>query len=98
MLEFPYLTRRVGRPARIQRVALPAAPLPTDLPPVVVLVALRIELSRFRWRLESEAQAQETVALARMRVARPLRLRFRLPAGERRAVTVGAPRLTVEYR
>lgn len=32
------------------------------------------------------------------RVSRPLRLRFRLPAGERRAVTVGAPRLTVEYR
>ena len=32
------------------------------------------------------------------RVTRPLRLRFRLPAGERRAVTVGAPRLTVEYR
>ena len=31
-------------------------------------------------------------------VTRPLRLRFRLPAGERRAVTVGAPRLTVEYR
>ena len=38
VLEFPYLTRRVGRPACIQRVALPAAPLPTDLPPVVVLV------------------------------------------------------------
>lgn len=32
------------------------------------------------------------------RVARPLRLRFRLPAGERRAVTVGTPRLMVEYR
>lgn len=32
------------------------------------------------------------------RVARPLRLRFRLPADEGRAVTVGAPRLTVEYR
>jgi flagellar protein FlhE len=32
------------------------------------------------------------------RVSRPLRLRFRLPAGERRAVTVGTPRLTVEYR
>ena len=32
------------------------------------------------------------------RVERPLRLRFRLHGGERRAVTVGTPRLTVEYR
>ncbi len=32
------------------------------------------------------------------RVARPLRLRFRLPAGDPRAVTVGTPRLMVEYR
>jgi len=29
---------------------------------------------------------------------RPLHLRFRLPAGENRALTVQAPRLTVEYR
>ncbi|HEX5678530.1 MAG TPA: flagellar protein FlhE [Alcanivorax sp.] len=32
------------------------------------------------------------------RVSRPLHLRFRLPAGESRAVTVATPRLTVEYR
>jgi hypothetical protein len=38
VLEFPYLARRVGRPACIQRVALPAAPLPAELPPVVALV------------------------------------------------------------
>ncbi|MDP6539329.1 MAG: hypothetical protein QF410_07255 [Planctomycetota bacterium] len=38
VLEFPYLARRVGRPARIQRAALPSAPLPAELPPVVALV------------------------------------------------------------
>lgn len=47
--------------------------LAVPLAPVVMLVAVGIEMSRFRWRLESEALAQETVALARMRVERLLR-------------------------
>ncbi len=38
VLEFPYLGTRVGVPANVARAALPAAPLPRDLPPVAVLV------------------------------------------------------------
>ncbi|HKE01107.1 MAG TPA: hypothetical protein VKE69_08865 [Planctomycetota bacterium] len=38
VLEFPYLGTRVGVPANIARAALPSAPLPSELPPVVVLV------------------------------------------------------------
>lgn len=38
VLEFPHLDHRVGRPARVQRAALPAAPLPQRLPPIVALV------------------------------------------------------------
>jgi len=36
--EFPYLERRVGVPANVARAALPAMPLPADLPPVVCIV------------------------------------------------------------
>jgi hypothetical protein len=38
VLEFPYLGTRVGLPANVARAALPRAPLPMGLPPVVVLV------------------------------------------------------------
>lgn len=38
VLEFPHLERRVGRPAQVARAALPAAPLPDVLPPIVALV------------------------------------------------------------
>jgi hypothetical protein len=38
VLEFPYLGTRVGLPANIERGALPRAPLPTELPPIIALV------------------------------------------------------------
>ncbi len=38
VLQFPYLGTRVGIPANVMRAALPAAPLPRELPPVAVLV------------------------------------------------------------
>jgi hypothetical protein len=38
VLEFPYLGTRVGLPANIARAALPRAPLPADLPPILALV------------------------------------------------------------
>ncbi len=38
VLEFPYLGTRVGLPANIERAALPRAPLPDVLPPIIALV------------------------------------------------------------
>jgi hypothetical protein len=38
VLEFPYVGKRVGVPAQVARHALPRAPLPGALPPVVCLV------------------------------------------------------------
>lgn len=43
VLEFPRLDHRVGVPARIQRAALPLAPLPASLPPVVTLVGTSMD-------------------------------------------------------
>jgi hypothetical protein len=38
VLEFPYLGTRFGVPANIERAALPQAPLPSELPPIIALV------------------------------------------------------------
>ncbi len=38
VLEFPYLGTRVGLPANIERAALPRAPMPDVLPPIIALV------------------------------------------------------------
>ena len=38
VLEFPYVGTRVGLPANIARAALPDAPLPLELPPIIALV------------------------------------------------------------
>ncbi len=38
VLEFPYVGTRVGLPANIARAALPQAPLPQELPPIIALV------------------------------------------------------------
>ncbi len=38
VLEFPYLGTRVGVPTNIESAALPQAPLPSDLPPIIALV------------------------------------------------------------
>lgn len=87
----------------------PATPPPLAAGATIVRVGWRYRLPAGRrvqaWLCQGEqclplgtARRGRFLAPPDWRVTRPLRLRFRLPAGEGRAVTVGAPRLTVEYR
>ena len=87
----------------------PATPPPMAAGADIVLVGWRYRLPAGRrvqaWLCQGEqclplgsARRGQLLAPPAWRIERPLRLRFRLPAGDRRAVTVGTPRLTVEYR
>ena len=83
----------------------PATPPPIAAGENIVRVGWRYGRRVQAWLCQGEqcvplgsARRGHFLAPPAWRVTRPLRLRFRLPAGERRAVTVGAPRLTVEYR
>ena len=87
----------------------PATPPPMAAGDAIVRVGWRYRLPAGRrvqaWLCQGEqcvplgsARRGHFLAPPAWRGEQPLRLRFRLPAGERRAVTVGTPRLTVEYR